>query len=29
VGFLGCFGDLFLVVFPCGFLPCGDLRENL
>ena len=24
------FGDfLFLVVFLCGFLPCGDLSENL
>ena len=29
VGFLGCFGGLFFLVFPCGLLPCGDLRENL
>ena len=29
VGFLGCFGDLLFFVFPCGFSPCGVLRENL
>ena len=29
LGFLACFGGLFFLVFPCGFLPCGDLRENL
>ena len=29
LGFLACFGGLFVLAFPCGSFPCGDLRENL
>ena len=29
LGFFACLGGLFVLAFPCGSLPCGDLRENL